>query len=80
MKLASLVTEIEKAVCDWRKTNTGNQASGEGGQSGSSSTSDAEEFKVTDGDIVFNTYFGMSALVHNQSHLGFNKRRGAMDW
>ncbi len=71
MKLDSLMTEVEKAVNDWRKA----QPSGEGG-----SSARVEEFQVKQGDIVFDTYFGVSALVHNQSHLGFNKRRGAMDW
>lgn len=74
MKLASLVTELEKAVNDWRKANGSSRPSGQGG------ASEPEELKVKEENIVFDTYFGVSALVHNQSHLGFNKRRGAMDW
>ena len=32
-------------------------------------------------DSVYQTsYWGLGSLVHNQSELGFNKRRGGVDW
>ena len=74
MKIDSMVPEIERAIQDLRRSG----ASEQGGEGGATAT--PEDFKVKEGDIVFSTYFGLSALVHNQSHLGFNKRRGAVDW
>ena len=39
-----------------------------------------EEFKVKPGDLVVNSFVGLSAMIHNGSNLGFNKRRGAANW
>ena len=38
------------------------------------------DFEITEGPVWSETYLGVAALVHNQSHLGFNKRRGGLDW
>ena len=38
------------------------------------------DFAVTEGPVWTETYFGIAQLIHNQSHLGFNKRRGGVDW
>ena len=45
-----------------------------------SEASGGEVFTVKEGDIVVDTYFGVSALIHNSSNLGFFKRRGAVNW
>lgn len=45
-----------------------------------SEASGGEVFTVKEGDIVVDTYFGVSALIHNSSNLGFFKRRGAINW
>ena len=74
MKLDTLVTELERAVQAFQRANASRQPSGEGGEAV------VEEFKVKTEEIVIDTYLGVSALIHNQSHLGFNKRRGAVDW
>ena len=46
----------------------------------STSTSDTPLFDITESEIVFDYYLGVSALVHNQSYLGFFKKRGAINW
>ena len=38
------------------------------------------EFVVKEGELLVNSLVGLSALVHNGSNLGFNKRRGAANW
>jgi len=73
LKIENVIPELERAVEDLRRAHASQQ------QEGEASASHAE-FRVKQGDIVFNTYFGLSALVHNQSNLGFFKRRGAVDW
>ena len=37
-------------------------------------------FKVQEGAVVIESYAGVAALVHNDSNLGFNKRRGGFDY
>lgn len=73
LKIENVIPELERAVEDLRRAHASQQ------QEGEASASHAE-FRVKQGDIIFNTYFGLSALVHNQSNLGFFKRRGAVDW
>lgn len=46
----------------------------------SDSSSSTPQFDITEGDIVFDYYLGVSALIHNQSYLGFFKKRGAINW
>ena len=38
------------------------------------------EVPVVEEDIVFDYYLGLTAMVHNQSFLGFFKKRGALNW
>ena len=73
LKIENVIPEVERAVEDLRRAHASQQ------QEGEASVSPAE-FRVKQEDIVFTTYFGLSALVHNQSNLGFFKRRGAVDW
>ena len=73
LKIENVIPELEQAVEDLRRAHASQQQEGEASAS-------HVEFRVKQGDIVFNTYFGLSALVHNQSNLGFFKRRGAVDW
>lgn len=37
-------------------------------------------FEIKKADIVLDTRLGLSAMVHNQSSLGFSKKRGLVDW
>lgn len=39
-----------------------------------------EDFHVTEGEIVVGHFVGLTALIHNESNLGFFKRRGALNW
>ena len=73
MQVESVPSELERAVRDFRRRVTSAQQT-------SQAESAPEEFSVTEGDIVINYYFGLSALVHNQSYLGFFKKRGAINW
>lgn len=59
--------KIEEAIRDYQRSSK-SEASG------------GEVFTVKEGDIVVDTYFGVSALIHNSSNLGFFKRRGAVNW
>ena len=42
--------------------------------------SNAVSFEIKKADIVLDTRLGLSAMVHNQSSLGFSKKRGLVDW
>ena len=39
-----------------------------------------EDFTVTEGELVVGHLVGLTALIHNESSLGFFKRRGAVNW
>lgn len=67
LKISSAVQEIEQAIQDHRRSQAASSGEGEG-------------FALEEGDIVMDTYLGMTALVHNQSNMGFFKRRGLVDW
>lgn len=38
------------------------------------------DIPLVEEDISFDYYLGLTALVHNQSFLGFFKKRGAVNW
>ena len=69
LKFDTLPEELVQAVKDFRARS---QPSGEavGG----------EEINIVEEDIVFDYYLGISAMIHNQSFLGFFKKRGVMNW
>ena len=73
MQVESVPSELERAVRDFRRRVASVQQT-------SQAKLAPEEFSVTEGDIVIDYYFGLSALVHNQSYLGFFKKRGAINW
>ena len=77
LRISKVVPELEKAINDlWRAQQPQEQQQDEA----SASSSSVEEYHVKEEDIVINTYLGVSALVHNDSNLGFFKRRGLMNW
>jgi hypothetical protein len=41
---------------------------------------EGQDFNITESDIVFDYYLGVSALIHNQGYVGFYKKRGAINW
>ena len=45
-----------------------------------SSTGASPDIPFVEEDIVFDYYLGLSAMIHNQSYLGFFKKRGALNW
>ena len=71
LELEGVVPEIEKAIQDIKEA----EASKEG-----ATATEATKFTVKEGEIVIDTMWGISAMVHNQSNLGFNKKRGAVDF
>ena len=73
MQIESIPAELEWAVrVFWTRVASVQQTS--------QTASVPEEFSITEGDIVIDYYFSFSALVHNQSCLGFIKKRGAINW
>lgn len=75
LRISTVVPQLEKAINDLRKAQLQPQQ-----DEASASTSTPEEYHVKEGEIVISTYLGVSALVHNDSNLGFFKRRGLMNW
>lgn len=73
MQIESVPVELERAMRDFRSRVASAQQT-------SQAASAPEEFSITESDIVIDYYFGLSALVHNQSYLGFFKKRGAINW
>ena len=83
LRVAKVIPELEKAINDIRRASrTGQQEQGqdEEASAAGSASSVVEEYNVTDGDIVVGSYVGLGALIHNDSNLGFFKRRGLMNW
>ena len=76
MTIESIVPELERAIQDSRRAANTEQSSPQGEEEAAEST----EFQVKNENIVFTTYFGLSASVYNQSSLGFFRRRGAVNW
>ena len=73
LNLPHVPTELELAISDfWTRFAFAQRMS--------QTESFLEEFSITEGDIVIDYYFGLSALVHNQSYFGFFKKRGAINW
>ena len=44
------------------------------------SSGPSPDIPLVEEDIEFDYYLGLSAMIHNQSFLGFFKKRGAMNW
>ena len=76
LRISKLVPELEKAINDLRRA----QPPPEQDEASSSAATTFEEYHVNEEDIVVDTYLGVSALVHNDSNMGFFKRRGLMNW
>ena len=76
LRISKVVPELEKAISDLRRAQQPQEQQDEA----SASSSSVEEYHVKEEDIVISTYLGVSALVHNDSNLGFFKRRGLMNW
>lgn len=78
LEITTFPQELEKAINDFR-ARVKNSGEG-GGNSASSSDESAADFKITEGPLVVDHYLGVSAMVHNQSFMGFFKKRGAINW
>lgn len=76
MDLAAFPQELERAVNDYRTKVESLSQTGEGQGKASS----VPEFKVIEAPLEVNHYLGVSAMVHNESYLGFFKKRGALNW
>jgi hypothetical protein len=76
LRISKVVPELEKAINDLRRAQQPQEQQDEA----SASSASVEEYHVKEEDIVIGTYLGVSALVHNDSNLGFFKRRGLMNW
>ena len=68
MQVERVPTELEWAVRDFQRRVALTQRT-------SQTKLAPEEFSITEASIVIDYYFGFSALVHNQSYLGFFKKR-----
>ena len=83
LRVSKVIPELEKAINDIRRASApppqGQQGQDEA-SGASSASSVVEDYHVTEGDIVVGTYLGIGALIHNDSNLGFFKRRGLMNW
>ena len=75
MAIENVISSVEQAINDCRQRAVAAQQA-----SSSEATPSIPEFNITQGEIIFDYYIGLSALVHNQSFLGFFKKRGAINW
>lgn len=75
MTIENIISPVKQAINDCRQRALAAQQA-----SSSEATPTFPEFNITEGEIIFDYYIGLSALVHNQSFLGFFKRRGALNW
>ena len=75
MTIENVLSPVEQAINNCRQRALAAQQA-----SLSEATPSIAEFKITQGEIIFDYYLGLSALVHNQSFLGFFKKRGALNW
>ena len=72
-QVESVPSELERAVRDFQRRVASTQQT-------SQAESAPEEVSIAEGDAIIDYYFGLSALVHNQSHLVFFKKRSAINW
>ena len=79
MTIESIIPELERAIQDQRRAANTEQSPPEGEEEGAIAA-EPTEFQVKNENIVFTTYFGLSASIYNQSSLGFFRRRGAVNW
>lgn len=79
MTIENVVPELERAIQDLRRAANTEQ-SPPGGEAEGATAAEPTEFQVKNEDILFTTYFGLSASIYNQSSLGFFRRRGAVNW
>ena len=77
LRVRKIVPLLEEAVNDLRRAQVG-QSQGEASAGPTPVLS--EEYHVKEEDVVIDSYVGLSAFVHNDSNLGFFKRRGFMNW
>ena len=75
MQVNSVPSELERAMRDFQRRFRVTFV-----QQTSRVRSASAELSVTEGDIIIDYTFGPSALVHNQSSLGFFKKHGAINW
>jgi hypothetical protein len=83
LRVAKVVPELETAINDIRRagrTVQQQQDQEDEASAADSASSVVEEYHVTEGDVVVRSYVGLGALIHNDSNLGFFKRRGLMNW
>ena len=81
LRISTVIPELERAVNDLRRAQQQQQQPQQDEASASaSSSSTLEEYHVKEEDIVVDSYLGVSALLHNDSNLGFFKRRGLINW
>jgi hypothetical protein len=81
LRVSKVIPELEKAINDIRKVHhQQSQQEEQPDEASASSSSTPEEYRVKEEDIVISSYVGLGALVHNDSNLGFFKRRGLMNW
>ena len=79
LRISKVVPELERAINDLRRGQQQQQQQQQD-EASASSSSVVEDYHVKEEDVVVSSYLGMSALVHNDSNLGFFKRRGLMNW
>ena len=81
LRVSKVVPLLEGAINDLRKAQV-DQAlpQGVGEASAGPSPVQPEEYHVKEEDVVNDSYVGLSALVHNDSNMGYFKRRGLMNW
>lgn len=70
LTIETTIDPIETAILEFRQK----------AQSTESPPPSLPEFQKIEGDIVIDYYLGLSAMIHNQSYLGFFKKRGALNW
>ena len=70
LTIETTIDPIETAILEFRQK----------AQSTESPPPSLPEFQKIEGDIIIDYYLGLSAMIHNQSYLGFFKKRGALNW
>ena len=68
LSIVNFTPEVEKVLQEMQR-----KAQPEG-------ASNSVPFEIKKADIVLDTRLGLSAMIHNQSSLGFSKKRGLVDW
>ena len=81
LRVSKVVPELERAINDLRRQSVEQLEQGpQGEEASAASPGTFEEYHVKEEDVVVECYVGIGALVHNDSNLGFFKRRGLMNW